>query len=259
MKNYLIAIFLVLTASRPCFSQNKGMLHLAAGGTLPVGKFASKDVNDPESGLARFGGLAGLAYSHPFGKNNWGYTIEVRGKLNGIDKQANETVLRQANPNFSWSSTGGPWKAISAMTGVYYTIAAGTKIDIRAELIAGAARCYLPENTLLGLFDTAHTGATHFIQAKVNKASTTAFSAKAQAGVIYHLSNNLHLMANLDFWYIKANFKDLTQSVIFAHDLIVPGIIDPGNASTINYSSITTDYQQPMHTVNISAGIGITL
>jgi hypothetical protein len=259
MKRLLPLLILACLSGTRSWSQNKSSLHLSLGGALPIGEFASKDVNDPASGLANFGGLAELGYSHLLNDNHWGLTIGIRGRLNGIDKNANSSALRKLYPLYSWSSSNSSWKALSAMAGVYYMLPACNRLDVRMELSLGAANCYLPDYTVLGILDTAHTGATAFVQAKVNKEHAVSFSGMAKAGVVYHLNKQLDLLANLDFWYLNPDFKHVTQTVLDAKGLVVPGLISPGNATSVSVTSQTRDYKQNMSTLNLSVGVGVSL
>ena len=256
---YLL-LLLILLSSTCSWSQKNNTLHLSLGGALPIGKFASKDVNDPASGLANPGGLAELGYSHLLNDNHWGLTIGIRGRLNGIDKNANSSALRKIYPLYTWSSSNSSWKALSAMAGVYYIVPAAAKLDVRMEISLGAANCYLPEYTVTGILDTAHTGATAFVQAKVNKAHAVSFSAMAKTGIVYHLNKQLDLLANLDFWYLDPNFKHVTQTVIDVNHLVIPGVISPSNsASPPSINSQTRDYKQNMSTLDLTIGVGISL
>ena len=259
MKRLLPLLILACLSTTRSWSQNNSSFHLSLGGALPIGKFASKDVNDPASGLANFGGLAELGYSHLLNDHHWGLTIGIRGRLNGIDKNANSSALREIYPLYTWSSSNSHWKALSAMAGVYYLLPVAAKLDVRMEISLGAANCYLPEYTVLGILDTAKTGPSAFVQAKVNKEHTVSFSAMAKAGVVYHLNKRLDLLANLDFWYLDPNFKQVTQTVLVANGLVIPGMISPNNATSLSVTSQTRDYKQNMSTLNLTVGLGISL
>jgi hypothetical protein len=259
MKRLLPLLILACLSTTYTWSQNNSSLHLSIGGALPIGKFASKDVNDPASGLANLGGLAELGYSHPLNDKHWGLTIGIRGRLNGIDKNANSAALRKIYPLYTWSSSNSSWKALSAMAGIYYLLPVASRLDVRMELSLGAANCYLPEYTLLGILDTAQAGPTGFVQAKVNKEHAVSFSATAKAGIVYHLNKQLNLLANLDFWYLKPDFKHVTQTVLVANGLVIPGVLSPGNATSLSVNSQTRDYKQNMSTLNLTVGLGISL
>jgi hypothetical protein len=97
------------------------------------------------------------------------------------------------------------------------------------------------------------------IQAKVNKAHTTTFSAKAGAGIIYHLNRRLQLLAHLDFWYLNPNFKNVTQTLAVAHGLVIPGFLSLNNFTSISYYGQTRDYKQNMSTLDLSVGLGVSL
>jgi len=261
MRNVFLLIMLACSSTIQCWSQKNGTLHLSLGGALPVGKFASKDAGDPASGLANLGSLAEIGYSHPVGTHHWGITVGISGRLNGIDNKANTSLLQQTYPGYSWSVPNSHWKAMSAMTGVYYHIPITPKFDIQTDLSLGAAICYIPDYTLTGLLDTATTGPnpSDMIVAKVNKVHTTTFSARAGAGMIYHLNRRLQLLAHLDFWYLKPNFKNVTQTLAVAHHLVVPGYLSLNNFTSISYYGDTHDYKQNMSTINLSVGLGLSL
>jgi len=204
------------------------------------------------------GALAELAYSHPIGKpvgtGHLGLTIGIRARINGIDKDANTQPLKAIFPQYEWSVTNSHWKSFSAMGGIYYVFPASSKVDIRTELDLGIARSYLPAMTILGILDTAHTGATDLVQASVNKAHATSFSGALKAGVVYHLNKRLNIVANLDFWYLEPTFK-ITQNVVVASHLIVPGNLSLSNAQSISVQTNTRNYDQAMNTLNLTVGV----
>ena len=92
----------------PAFSQQ---LNLSFGPAFPVGSFASKDGNDPASGLAKLGWMADLSYMHRLEKSNhFGFVGLVRGRLNGISGEGAVSVFKEQFSTYQWRvSSGSLW------------------------------------------------------------------------------------------------------------------------------------------------------
>lgn len=239
------------TTTRP---PGHAALQLTIGGALPVGSFASKDASSASSGLAKFGGLAELAYSLPIDHKNYGFVFGLRGRLNPIDNDPNIAPLKETYSGFNWSANNSSWKAYSAMAGLYVDAPLGSKLDLRFEFGVGAALAYVPASVITGRYDSA--GVTRsYVEARVHSKSAVTFSGTAKATFRYHLDKHFQLLAGIDVWYLAPKFKNLTQTAIYAQGLIVPGYLSPSNATQLSWSQYITDYKQTMTTLNFSIGI----
>jgi len=259
MKNKLLLSFLTCLSSYIGWAQNKSSLALSLGPAIPVGEFANKDGNDIKSGLANTGWLGELSFSLPIRSSHFSVAAAITGRLNGIDQKASKAPFEAEFPTYEWSVSNSHWKALSAMAGATYLFPLSSKIDIGGTLLAGVANTYLSTITVQGIRDTAHTYPTDLIQANVGKAHATTFSAMVKAGIVYHLNARWNVLANVNFWYLQPTFRHVTQSVIIANGLIIPGYLSVNNASSISYSTYTRDYKQNMNSVNFTAGVAFRL
>ena len=258
MKKPLSLLFIACLSVLGCLAQKNGTLSLSLGPAIPVGEFANKSVVDDKSGLAKIGWLADLSYLHPIGNKHFGFIATLRGRINGVDTKSAMDLYATSYPQYAWSATSNHWKAAAVMAGGYYNFPASSKIDIPVALLAGVAKAYFNEQTITGVRDSANVP-VDLIQAKFNKVDATAFSGMLKAGMVYHLTKRCALTANIDFWYLKPTFKNVTQTVVFAQGLIVPGVLSPSNATSISVYSDTRSYQQPMNSVNVTVGLAYGL
>jgi len=243
-------------AAVPAFSQQ---LNLSLGPAFPVGSFASKDGNDPASGLAKMGWMADLSYMHGVGKGHFGFVALVRGRLNSIDKEGAASTFRDVLPTYQWSVSNSSWKAAAVMAGAYYRTPINEKWSFVGQLTVGVAEAWLPEIDVRGIVDsTAQGGDANILLASNKKAHATAFTAMAKAGVLYKLTGKFSLTASVDYWYLKPDFT-ITQTVAFGRHMTVPGIYSLTNAQAVSVNSSTTQYSQQMNSVNLIVGVSMRL
>lgn len=258
MKKSLSLLIIACLFVLNCQSQKNGTLSLSLGSAIPVGEFSNKSVVDEKSGLANIGWLADLSYSHAVGKKNFGVIASLRGRINGMDTKPALAVFSTSYPQFQWSANKSHWKAAAVMAGGYYHFSVSPSVEIPVALLAGVAKAYFSEQAITGIRDSANVP-VDLIQTRVPNADATTFSGMLQAGVIYHLGKRCDLTAHVDYWYLKPTFTNLTETLVVARGLIVPGNLSPGNANSVSVSSFTRNYQQPMNSVNVTVGIACGL
>jgi len=224
-----------------------------------VGAFASKDGNDPASGLAKTGWMADLSYMHDVGKGHFGLVGMVRGRVNGIDKGGASAPFKAELPAYQFGISSGSWKTAAVLAGGYYQAPINEKWSFTGMLAAGAAKAWLPEITVTGIVDsTAQGGDANLLLVKNEKADATVFTAMARAGVAYKLTGRFSLTASVDYWYLKPSFK-LKQIVAFGRHMVVPGFYSLSNAAEISVYSTTGKYSQQMNTLNLTVGVAMRL
>lgn len=256
MRPLLILFVCVCLSSAQAFSQQ---LNLSVGPAFPIGSFASKDKNDPASGLAKMGWMADLSYMHGVGKGHFGVVALVRGRLNSIDKAGAISTFRDLLPTYQWSASNSSWKTAAVMAGAYYLAPINEKWSFIGQLTVGVAEAWLPEINVRGIVDsTAQGGDANLLLGSNKKAHATTFTAMAKAGVFYKLKGKFSLTACVDYWYLKPDFT-ITQTVVFGRRMVVPGIYQLSNASSISVSSATTQYTQPMNSLNLIVGVSMRL
>lgn len=250
-------LVLVLTAATlQTFSQQ---LTLSVGPAFPVGAYGSKDGNDDASGLAKLGPMAELSYMHPIGTKHFGVAGLLRWRQNAFDKQQSVAPLAEQLPGFQWSTSGGSWKTAAAMAGAYYMAPVGGKWSFIGQMTVGVAEAWLPQINVKGIQDTTGgTGDANIVVAENKKTNSTTFSAMAKAGFAYHLTDRFSLTACVDYWYLSPDFT-ITQTVAYGQHLIVPGVYELSNASSINTTSGSASYTQKMNSINFTLGVAMKL
>lgn len=257
MKPLQILFVFACLSSVQAFSQQ---LNLSVGPAVPVGAFASKDGNDPASGLAKLGWMADLSYTYGLRKSpHFGVTVILRGRLNGIDKEGMVAPFAESFPGYQWSGSNSSWKTAALMGGAYYTTAISGKWSFTGTLAVGVAEAWLPEINLRAIVDsTAQGGDANLLLVNNKKTRATTFTMMAKAGLHYKLTEKFSLTASVDYWFLKPDFV-LTQSVAFGRHMMIPGVYQLNNAASISTYSVKAPYSQQMNSFNLLVGVSMRL
>jgi hypothetical protein len=257
----LLVIVICLLFSIDAFSQSKDWLSLSVGGSFPVGAFASKNGNDPQSGTADPGGLIDLSYMHPLGKGGFGLTAALRGRMNLIDQSATTAALASTDDGYQWSGKKAYWKTAALMVGAYYHVPVAKRWQVTGSVLLGAADNRLPRYTITGLKNANSTDPADvsLIELSTNGVSAVSFAALLKAGITYQLTRRYCLVANIGFWDLKPTFKNVTVVGAEANGFPIPGLYTLNAATMVVVNSYTYDYRQPMNSVDLSVGIAMRL
>lgn len=257
MKPLQILFIFACLSSVQAFSQQ---LNFSVGPAFPVGAFASKDGNDPASGLAKMGWMADISYMHGLSKStHFGLTAILRGRMNSIDKEGMVAPFTESFPGYQWSGSTSSWKTAALMGGAYYKTAISEKWSFTGTLAVGVAEAWLPEINLRATVDsTAQGGDANLLLVNNKKAHATTFTMMAKAGLLYKLTEKFSLTASLDYWFLKPDFV-LSQSVAFGRHLVVPGLYQLSNAASVSYYSVKAPYSQQMNSFNLLVGVSMRL
>ena len=256
MKKNASIIFLFCLLRFHSFSQ-QGYLSLSLGGAFPIGEFASKNVQDIKSGIANPGGLLDLSYMHPLGNSPFGWTATLRARFNPIDGKTEASAFAAEDPGFNWTEKHVSWETGAVLVGAYYHCPVAGRWQFRGSLLVGVADSRLPASSILGISND--NPPSEFVHITTNKVSAASFSALAKAGLVYSLNSRWSLIGELGFWYLKPTFKNVTEQVLDAKGLVVPGFISPSNATSVSLASYTHNYTQPMNTIDLSVGVVMRL
>ena len=71
-------------------------------------------------------------------------------------------------------------------------------------------------------------------------------------------TDRFSLTACVDYWYLSPDFT-ITQTVAYGQHLIVPGVYELSNASSINTTSGSASYTQKMNSFNLTLGVAMKL
>ncbi len=260
MKKSLFTLLLIYLSAHNVFSQKNSSLSLSIGPSLPTGEYANKDGNDPSSGLAKVGGVLDLSYMHTIGHSGLGFTAMLRARANGISSSAVLETFEKQYPDYQWSTKKRSYKTAAVLAGAYYHFAVTKRIDLKGELMLGAAESWLPDYTITGVRDTGVNNiVSDFKIATSNKRNAWSFSGMVKIGMAYKLTNKFSLIAGLDFWYLKPTFKKLTRVVASGDGLGIPGLLWLNNAAAVQVNSYTADYTQNMSSLNLTFGLSMAL
>ena len=269
MKKALILIFSFCLLAFHSFSQQnfvqepgvqKGYLSLSLGGAFPVGGYASRNSQDPTSGLANPGGLIDLSYILPVKNSPFAFKVSLRGRFNPIDAAADIAPLAASNPGYQWSEGKASWKTAALMVGTYYHCPVAKRWEFNAYVLAGAADSKLPAYTVMGIKTDPDPSQEGFVQLSTSKVSAISFSELIGAGFSYRLARQFSLLANIGFWGLVPTFKNETVRETVVDGLNVPNVFTVSNSlNPIVANDHTFNYGQPMNTIDFSVGVAMRL
>ena len=245
-----------LTQNISALTQTTGAVTLSFGPDFPVGAFASKNANDPSSGLANTGAVAAGSWWQPIRHTHFGVVGSARFSMNGMNSKATLQPFEESEPAYQWSMNKSHWSSGAILVGPYYQLPLTRRLDLRINLQAGAALCYSPAQTVTGIRDSAGFGPVDFVQATVGKVHTLTFAALAGAGVSYHLTQHFSLLLHADYNYTDPAFGNLHEQVKTGQHLNNPGGTTLNNFAEVTSYSYVSNYTQAMSSVNVTIGFG---
>jgi hypothetical protein len=254
MKKTLLLLLAPVLIGFHAHAQTNGLLSLSLGPGLPIGEFASKDVNDPTSGLAKLGALADLSYQHLFSNSHFGWMGTLRYRFNGVDKNATIAPFEAQYPAFNWSMNSCRWSSAAALVGAYYQFSLTPKLSLSASVEAGAAECWSPKESITGIDDSANLTRS-LIEVTLHSVSATAFTALGGVGACYRCTDKWSVMARLNYSYLKPTFKNMTVTVVQATGFPISGLISLTQAQEASVSTTSRNYTQPMSTLDLTIGV----
>jgi hypothetical protein len=254
-KNHVL-LTLACLAALGSFAQTTGTLTLSLGPNFPAGAFASKNGNDPSSGLANIGAVAALSWWQPIRHTHFGVVGSARFSMNGMNSKATLKPFEESEPTYQWSMNKSHWSSGALLAGPYYQLPLARRFDLRINLQAGAALCYSPTQTVTGIRDSVGFGPVDVVQASVGKIHVLTFTALAGAGLSYHLTRHCSLLLHADYTYMDPAFRNLHEQVTTGQHLVNPGIVSTDIAEVVTESNFTRNYTQAMSSVNVTVGFG---
>jgi hypothetical protein len=251
-----------------CLAQHKSSLEISAGISLPAGDFADKDMPGDKSGLAKTGQTVSIAYQHLLSKKI-GFAVSLSGYRNPLDVASLETSLASlpvtyiyfsSQPglppppssipprDYHWQSKKDAWLTGSLLVGPYIELPIGMKTSFVGQVTAGAAYIQSPAVHMISVTDTV---TAHLEQTDPHAIS---FAYALDGGIAHKLSNKISLVATLRYFGTpRAKFEDVRVTV---SELQGTG----GSLNFLATSSVrTTDGRQAISTINVAAGLRLSL
>lgn len=230
-----ILIFLTTLAFGQVTEDRRGYIGISLGPAIPVGKFASKNINSNDAGLADPGAIFDVSFAYKL-KKNFGVAALLRGQYNPVDVQPMADKMRSELPGVNTQVNGDGWSSGGFMAGVYSSYPLNQRASVVFEL-----------KTLIGFMNTTSpqidinaSSAEGAVRVRQHSAEATSFAYLFNAGMRFNAGKRIAFLVNADYLNYTPNFKDVRMS---------------SNAGQPQ----TTSSRQDIQTINISAGIAFRL
>lgn len=234
MKKTTTTLLFILLITYYSFSQDKGYVAISLGPSIPIGDFASTDLNNSSSGLAKTGAIFDITFAYKLG-TNMGLTAMLRGQSNPVDNQSLLDQLNREDPTISWRVDSKNWGIGGFMFGGYGSFAIATgKTSFEWRAMIGFLSASSPDLTLSG----TQNGISAW--AKLNSTTSTSFAYLIGAGFKFNVGAKICLLTNLDYMGSSAEFKNARTT---------------NSAGTFSEETIS----QKFGTINFGIGIGLRL
>ncbi|HYG14902.1 MAG TPA: hypothetical protein VEC12_04045 [Bacteroidia bacterium] len=235
MKTKILIVILFLFGSGKLYSQedletHNAFIGISLGPSMPVGDFASKDIDNQSAGFASSGAIFDINFTYNISRN-WGFTASLRGQSNPFDENAFENELENENPGTLWTIHSEQWSIggllIGAVRGI--PISEDSRVEIRAMF--GFLRATLP--------NVEWTGRQGLIElsGKTYSASASAFTGLIGVGYRYNITSMLALTVNADYLGAQPEFRDVKTAT--------------------NYNTVRREtFRQKFGSINFGVGLG---
>lgn len=215
------------------YQDKKGFLGLSAGGSLPIGQFASCAPTDKQAGMAAMGTALNLSAGYRL-TGRVGLMIRGEQQRNAIQTYA---LLNDVYPSETdtWNASADDWSVTTVMGGPYLLFPMG-RFTLDTRLLAGRAWAVLPGTRMSGNFGSVN------VSVQTTGSPSTATALGGGVSVRYRLGRSLSVHLNGDYTRARFLFDNLTTTAQSNN----------GRSESSLYSSSRT-----VSTVSVSAGIAL--
>ncbi len=182
----------------------RGFFALAAGGSVPIGQFASHSAIDKQAGMAG----QGLAFNVSAGYRLVGRVgLMVRGEhhRNPVRTDALINALYR-NEADAWTANADNWTVTTFMGGPYVTFPM-KRFSLDARLLAGRAMAALPGTAMAGNFGEVQ------MAVRTTGAASQAWAYGGGLTLRYRLGRSFALHLNGDYAQSTMTFDNLSSEV----------------------------------------------
>lgn len=206
----LIILSAIVFGTLNGFAQNKTILSLSSGISLPLGDFASSSQNNPDAGLAKAGMHFDFSGSYRITKQ-LGVCGLVRYQFNPVNEDALKNSMNPADNPFplTFELTTKPWKSYTYMLGLTGSVPVSQKLNWESKFMVGLSTVSSPDFD----FSVNFMGMNESVSNK-GKPSTYG-SLLLGSGLRYRLNENWSLSGQIDYWLteIKSTQKSSDGSI----------------------------------------------
>ncbi|MFA5405543.1 MAG: hypothetical protein WC358_11465 [Ignavibacteria bacterium] len=240
MKKLLTVIFLLLTCSLFSQTQKYDFLYLnfSAGPSIPIGEFASNDINNPGAGFAK----VGLKGELSLGINltpQIGLVAEVFLNSNGTKPDKMTEYLNSTFPGYRWNIESKKWNIYGLFTGLSFKTPVRKDMYVFIQAFGGFINSTSPN--FLYTADSGNFSGTYNIES----GTTSAMTYKLTTGLEYKLDKRFSLCGMIEYIGSKPKFKDIKTTTTFTNNT---------TGTNIYSSESRTSFDQTLSVFNIGLG-----
>jgi hypothetical protein len=235
MKKIILSLIFVAAMSSQINAQdNKGYIGFTMGPSIPLGDFASKDVNNDDAGWTNTGVMFDISFAYKLGGGNFGVTALLRGQANPTDAQALADEIANQFAGVNWTVESAGWAIGGFMFGGFGSFPISQKATFDTKAMIGFVSANSPNYTITG----TGPGGTAWI--KQESKAATSFAYLFGAGFKFDIGSKLHLLTNLDYLASNPEFRNIETTT---------------SLGTRDRSTLS----QNMGTLNLSIGIALKI
>lgn len=232
----LLFIFFLMDSA----GAQKHLITINGGLSIPVGSFSKRELAyfSSKDGYAARGNFLSATYNYIPKQSSFGVSASLRERSNKLNSK---NVFDNNGIAYTWTKEEGPYKVYALMAGTVFASPLTKTCGIQLQLLSGVAKARLPKLNWEGDGNNKH------ILFDRSGGTTYTYSSCFNAGINIKLVRQLSLLVNVDYWYLKPDFKNITQSYSEW----------AGNYGTGGYATFT--WSAEMTTLNASIGIQLHL
>lgn len=256
----IVAISCLLFVSFTHVNAQRWTFSAGIGPAIPVGKYGSKDITDPQAAFARIGPALQLTAAYRVARH-WGVSILTSGGWNHVNTQKMDDALEALNKGDRFTVTSDPWVFVTLMGGLYGEWSLNKRWSFTVQGYAGVLETKRPKYSVVDIQPLTGppiiTGSTEENWMEdINKVHT-GFAFQAGAGLRYTLGRHLFLSGRLEYamaWYKAIGGSSNTGVVENKGSVVTSGSGTPVSLPT---PAGAPSYMQPISTLNPTVGVGI--
>lgn len=203
-------MFLLVAGPLQGLAQDRNAFSFSGGYSLPLGKFASENLNDPEAGLAGSGVFGQLSYERKLAPW-WGLRLTGSLNINKTDPQPlidRYSKILTKPESYTWEEKTSRWRLGAMLLGPSGFFSLGSA-ELEGHVQGGFVFAESPGVTLGG---TSSAGSPS-IEGNIAQASTSAFGFGAGASLRFRLTRQLRFQLTADAIAANAQLKNVKTSV----------------------------------------------
>lgn len=237
MKKIFTVIFILFAYSLFSQTQNYDFLYInfSAGPSIPIGEFASNDVNNPGAGYAKVGLKGEISVGINLTRHI-GIIAETFLNSNGTKPDKLTEYLNSTFPGYSWGITSKKWSIYGVYTGLSFRTPVNKNIDVFLHTFGGFINSTSPDFVFSA--DSSNMQGNYVIES----GTTSAMTFKLTSGLEYKMDNRFSICGIIEYIGSKPKFNNIKTTVSF---------YDKNTGKYTSNHQSSTSFEQTLSVFNI--------